>query len=120
MQSEKILQLKLIRASKANHFNKFFIENKLNLFKTWEGIREITNISKKGNKVIICIQNGNNMTVNSSKEIAEELDNHFTSITKNIEKKPIKPNCDFSKFLKNSNKDFFFITPTNKEEVASK
>ena len=34
MQSEKKLQLKLIRASKANHFNKFFIENKLNLFKT--------------------------------------------------------------------------------------
>ena len=120
MQSEKKLQLKLIRASKANHFNKFFIENKLNLFKTWEGIREITNISKKGNKVKVCIQNGNNMTVNSSKEIAEELDNHFTSMTKNIEKKPIKPNCDFSKFLKNFNKDFFFITPTNKEEVASR
>ena len=38
--------LKLTRQSKANHFNNFFQENKLNLFKTWEGIREIINITK--------------------------------------------------------------------------
>ena len=78
--------------SKANHFYKFFIENKLNLFKTWEIIREIINISKKGSKVINCIQNGNNMTVSSPKDIAKEFNNHFTSIAKNMEKKLIKPN----------------------------
>ena len=55
----KKLLLKLIRASKANHYNKFFLENKLNLFKTWQGIRKIINISKKENKVINCIQNVN-------------------------------------------------------------
>ena len=82
----------MTRASKVNHFNKCFIEDKLNLFKTWEQIREIINISTKGNKVINCFQNGNNMTVNSPKEIAEELNNYFTSIAKNIEKKLIKPN----------------------------
>ena len=59
------------------------------------------------------------MTVNSPKEMAEELNNHFTTIAKNIEKKLIKPNCDFSKFLKNPNRDSFFITPSSKEEVAS-
>ena len=59
------------------------------------------------------------MTVNSPKEIAEELNKHFISIANNIEKKLIKPNCDYSKFLKNPNKDSFFITPTSKEEVAS-
>ena len=69
--------------------------------------------------MINCIQNGNNMTVNSHKKIAEELNNHFTSIAKNIEKMTIKQNCDFSKFLKNPNKDSFFITPTSKEKVAS-
>ena len=40
--------LKLTRKNKANHFNKYFDDNKLNIFKTWEGIREIINISKKG------------------------------------------------------------------------
>ena len=34
---KKVL-LKLTRNSKANHFNNFFRENKLNLLKTWEGI----------------------------------------------------------------------------------
>ena len=45
----KQVLLKLTRNSKANHFNNFFCENKLNLFKTWEGIREIINTSKKMN-----------------------------------------------------------------------
>ena len=58
--------------SKVNHFNKSFLENKLNLFNTWEGIREIINIPVNGSKVINCIQNVNNMTVNDSpEEIAE-------------------------------------------------
>ena len=77
----------MTRASKANNFSKFFIEHKLNLFTAWGGIREIIDISKKDNKVINCIQDVNNRTVNSPKEIAEEHNNNFTSITKNIEKK---------------------------------
>ena len=48
--------IKLTRQSKANHFNSFFQENKLNPFKTWEVIREIINIAKKETKNICCIQ----------------------------------------------------------------
>ena len=69
--------------------------------------------------MINCIENGNNITANSTKEIVEELNNHVTSVANNIEKKLIKPSCNFSKFLKNPNKDSVFITPTNKGEVAS-
>ena len=43
---KKVL-LKFNRNSKENHFNKFFRENKLNLFKTLESIREIIKISKQ-------------------------------------------------------------------------
>ena len=43
---KKVL-LKLTWNSKANDFNNFSRENKLNLFKTWEGITKIINISKK-------------------------------------------------------------------------
>ena len=70
--------LSLTRKSKANHFNNFFQENKLNLFKTWEGIRKIINITTKGNKEINCIQVGNK-TINNPK-IANNFNNHFTSI----------------------------------------
>lgn len=41
---------KLTRQSRANHFSILLQENKLNLFKTWEGIREIINITKKDTK----------------------------------------------------------------------
>ena len=52
---KKVL-LKLTRNSNANHFNNFFCENKLNLFKTWEVIGEIINISKQGTTDITSIQ----------------------------------------------------------------
>ena len=59
------------------------------------------------------------MPVNSPKDMVEEFNKHLPSIVKSIEKKLIKPNCDFSKFLKNPNRDSFFIAPTNKEELVS-
>ena len=59
------------------------------------------------------------MTINRPKEIEEEFNKHFTSIAKNIKKKLIKPNCVFSKFLMNPNRNSFFISPTTKEEVTS-
>ena len=40
--------VKLTRQSRANHFSILLQENKLNLFKTWEGIRVI--ITKKDTK----------------------------------------------------------------------
>ena len=59
--------LNLTRKSKANHFNNFFQENELNLFKTWEGIRKIINIRNKGSKEINCIQDGNKTIKNPIK-----------------------------------------------------
>ena len=72
--------LKLTRKGKANHFNKYFHDNKLNIFQTREGIREIINISKKGSNKINCIQIGENTITNSS-DIAIEFNRHFTSVT---------------------------------------
>ena len=57
--------------STLNHFSNYFHENKLNLFKTWEQIGDIINISKKGKTDITSIQIGNK-TVKHSSEIANE------------------------------------------------
>ena len=103
---------------KANHFNNFFRENELNLFKTWEGIREIINISKKRTADITSLQIGNK-TVKNSYEIASEFNKHFTSIAKQIEEKLIKPKHKYSEYLKNPNANSFFISSTNSDEVLS-
>ena len=108
--------LHLTRKSKANHFNNFFQENKLNLFKTWEGIRKIINITTKGSKEINCIQIGNK-TINNPTKIANNFNNNFTSIAEKIEDNLVKSKFNYSKYLSNPNECSFFMKPTNAEEV---
>ena len=108
--------LSLTRKSKANHFNNFFQENKLNLFKTWEDIRKIINITTKESKEINCIQVGNK-TINNPIKIANNFNNHFTSIAEKIEDNLVKSKFNYSRYLSNPNEYSFFIKPTNAEEV---
>ena len=90
----------------------------MNIFKTWEGIREIIDISKKRSNNINCIQIGRTAIFNSS-DIANEFNRHFTSVAKQIEEKLIKSKHHYSKYLKNPNSNSFFIAPTNNKEVLS-
>ena len=78
----KKVPLKLTGNSKANNFHNFFRGNKLNLFKTWEGIREIINISKnrKSHKGV------------PRKRCSENMQQIYT-------RTPM-PKCDFNKFAK--------------------
>ena len=88
----------------------------MNLFKTWQGIREIINITKKGIKDIYCIQ-VLNKTITNPNNIVNELDNHCSSIAKIIENKLAKRNFDNSNYLRNPSQQSFFISPANAEEV---
>ena len=45
---------RLIKQIKAKHFNSLFSGNKLNFFKTWQGICEIININRTKSKEINC------------------------------------------------------------------
>ena len=108
--------LHLTRESKANHFNNFFQGNKLNLFKTWEGIRKIINTTTKRGKEINCIQIGNK-TINNPTKIANNFNNHFTSIAEKIEDNLVKSKFNYSKYLSNPNEYSFLIKPANAEEV---
>ena len=100
-----------MRKSKASHFNKYFQDNKLNLFKILEGIREIKNISKMGLNNINCIQIGKT-TISNSFDIANEFNRHFTSSCQANRRKANKLKQHYSKYLKNPNSNSFFIAPT--------
>ena len=106
----------LMQNRKSNHFNNYSHENKLNLFKTWEGIREIINISKNRKTDITSIQIGNK-TVKKSSEIANEFNKHFTSIAKQIEEKIVKPKHKYYKYLNNPNTNSFVISPIKSNKV---
>ena len=101
-----------MRHSKSNYFNNYFPESKLNLFETWEGIREIINISKKGKTDITSIQICN-------KTFKKTSNKHFPSIAKQIEEKLAQPKDKYYKYLKNPNINSFFVSPTNSDEMLS-
>ena len=76
---------KILKSSKALHYQKFFENKKLNLCKTWAGIKEIVLIiSDKQKQNINGIANGSNIT-NNPKDIVEHLNKHFCNIAKTIE-----------------------------------
>ena len=52
--------------NKSKHFNNSFHKNKLIIFKTWAGSREIINAPKKGKTDITSIQIGNKPVEKSS------------------------------------------------------
>ena len=60
------------------HYQKFFEANKLNLRKTWEGIREVINIKKAKDQIVNALNNGEDM-INENNKIAEKFNNHFKS-----------------------------------------
>ena len=39
----------LLRKSKKNYYSSYFIQNQSNIKKTWDGIRNLINVSKKNN-----------------------------------------------------------------------
>ena len=101
--------------SKANHFNDLFHKNKLNLFKTWESIRDIIEIYKNWVKCVTSVQIGNR-TVKNSSEIASKFNNTSLPLPK---EKLIKPKHKHSEYIKNPNANSFFISTTNNEKMLS-
>ena len=110
--------LKITRTSKANHYNNFFKENKLNLLKTWDGIREIINIKKEETNYVTSLKLSDN-TITDSQTIANTFNNHFNSIAKNIEQNLITSKSKYYDYLKDSSQQTFFLAPTNEQEVLT-
>ena len=66
----------LLRQSKKKYYSDYFEEHKQNMKKTWDGIRNLINVSKKSsiniNKIV-----HENKTFTDNKSIAKTLNNYF-------------------------------------------
>ena len=109
---------KILKASKSMHYQKYFETNKLNLRKTWEGIREVINIRKKKGQTINTL-NSDNGIINKDRKISEQFNKHFCNIAKTIEKEIPSAKNNFSDYLKNPIEKSFFINPTTADEVET-
>ena len=82
--------------------NKLFEAPKLNLQKTWEGIRKVTNIKKTKGQIKNALNVGEDI-INENNKIAEQCNNHFWKIEQPLSiNSTISEEIEFQiKYLKN-------------------
>ena len=85
----------LLRRSKANYYSSYFIQNQSNVKKTWDGIRNLINVSKKKNSPPTKIIYKNEEKV-SNIDMAESLNDFFVNIGTSVEAKIPKSEESFS------------------------
>ena len=106
----------LIRQSKRDYYTTFFEENKSDTKKTWEGIRQIVNISKKNRVVPVQLKYKNEIKTDKI-DIAQSFNEFFVGIGNMVESKIPKGKTHFSAFLGASSPNSIFLKPVDNDEV---
>ena len=110
--------VKIIRQSKNNYYTEFFQSNKNNSKKTWEGIRDIINLSKK-NHIVPKNVFYKNSTHTDIKDMSNCFNDFFVNIGNSVEAKIPRVDTPFSNFLKNKNNASLFLKPVDDNEIRS-
>ena len=108
----------LIRLSKKDYYASFFEEHTSNMKKTWEGIRNIVNTSRKNTTVPShLIYKGEIKSSNIN--MAESMNDFFVNIGNTVEAKIPQRNKHFSTYLKNPITNNIFLNPVDRPEIVS-
>ena len=111
----KIVQLTKI--SKTNYYKNYFLENKHNLRKTWQGIKSIILTKNKNHNAPDCLNIDNKASFNLQ-DITESFNSYFSSIAQSIEAKIIPTNVHYQQYLTTPNPNSIFLTPVSGTEVS--
>ena len=106
----------LLRKSKKNYYSRYFLEHQSNVKKTWDGIRNLINVSKKKNlsPTKLIYKNEEKVT---NVDMAESLNDFFVNIGSSVEAKIPKSQRHFSSFLGSPNNKSIFLKPCTAIEV---
>lgn len=88
----------LIRKSKKQHYQKYFIENSNNIRKTWDGIKTIISISKMKSTVPTSLKINNKIN-NNPVDIANCFNNYFSTVGVKLQNKISPSNKPFHNYL---------------------
>ena len=106
----------LVRDSKRQYYMNFFEENKTNLKRTWEGIRNVVNISKK-KKTAINSLSYKDKCITDKVEIANSLNEFFVNIGNTVEEKIPQTNKNYKEYLGNRVVNSFLPSPVMENEI---
>ena len=103
---------------KKSYYDKYFSNNKDNLRKTWQGIKEIINVKSKNVNNISCISD-NNVNVSDPTRIANCFNKFYVSIADNIlKKRKYAGKKTYRDFLKNPLNNSFVLAEFTPQEIA--
>ena len=94
----------------------YFQENKNNLCKTWQDIKQIILIKKNNNKQLNGVKI-NNVIINGRKSIASKFSEFFGSVAKEIDKKIPKSKRTYTDYIKNINLNWLPLIPVTESEI---
>ena len=108
----------LTRNGKKSYYEKYFSNNKDNLRKTWQGIKEIINVKSKNSNNISCITD-DNVNISDPTRIANCFNKFYVSIADNIlKKRKYAGKKDYRDFLKNPLNNSFVLEKCTPQEIA--
>jgi hypothetical protein len=114
--SYRNLIVTLLRKSKKKYYAEYFEEHQQNMKKTWDGIRDLVNVSKKSSsKILKIIHDDKSFTDNKS--ISQTMNNYFVNIGPSIENKIPKAKSSFQTYLKDRNLTDFLLNPCDSNEI---
>ena len=107
----------LTRRNKKDYYDQYFSENKKNLQKTWDGIKEIINIKSKNYRQPTCITD-NNKSVTDPKDISDSFNKYYTTIADDIlAKRKYGGNKSHKDYLHNPLPNSFVIFECDQKEI---
>ena len=74
--------IKIMRCNKKEYYSKLLEENKSNIQGTWKALNNI--IKKVLGKQISFFVNNQNVTINNRKEVADEFNDYFVKVVKDV------------------------------------
>ena len=108
----------LIKTSKSNYYKEYFVTNKTNTKEIWKGIRQIITLKSKSsftpNKLV---KDGHE--IKNVKEIANEFNNYFSNIGKNLASAIPTTNLSFEHYLDSPQASSFYLFPTSAMEIEN-
>ena len=107
----------LLRTSKKDYHTAYFEEHKENMKKTWDGIRNLINVSKKSSTNINQIVS-NDQTFTENKSIATALNDYFVNIGPSIENKIPHAKTSFQTYLGEQNPSSIILDPCDANEIS--
>ena len=108
----------LLRKSKSNYYSHFFVHYQNNVKKTWDGIRNLINVSRKKNSSPTKLIYKNEEKVTNI-DMAESLNDFFVNIGSSVEGKIPQPQHHFSSYLGNANDKSIFLESCTPTEILS-